>query len=269
MHFVIFSSILYALRMSKLYLSILVLPASLFFSSSVYSDEVGIPAINTSLLDKGQCVILLHGLARTSHSMDKMELALIDAGYSTANINYPSRSMKIQDLTALAMTEGVDTCQSKGASAIHIVTHSMGGILARYYLTKNELPKFVHLVQLAPPNQGSLVTDQFRKEQWYKWVTGPAGQQLGTGKDGIPGMLGAVEYSTGIIAGNEHSPLDNWLAEVIPGEDDGKVSVSHAKVDGMRDFIVLPYTHISIMKQVEVIEQTLHFLKHGKFNHPG
>jgi len=250
--------------MVKTYSAIAVLSIALLFNASASATDA-----QASVADNDQCVILLHGLARTSHSMDKMEQALTDAGYTTANIDYPSRSMKIQDLTELAMDEGLNVCHSKDAETIHIVTHSMGGILARYYLAKNELPKFGHLVQLAPPNQGSLVTDQFRTEQWYKWVTGPAGQQLGTGKDGIPGLLGAVDYSTGVIAGNEHSPLDNWLAEVIPGEDDGKVSVSHAKVEGMADFIVLPYTHISIMKQDQVIMQTLHFLKHGNFNHPG
>lgn len=268
MYLTVFTSLFLALRMSKPYVSILVLSAVTFFSTSAISNEKG---TDTSVADVGQCVILLHGLARTSHSMDMMEQALIDAGYTTANIDYPSRSMKIQDLTDLAMDKGLNDCQSKNAQTktIHIVTHSMGGILARYYLAKNEMSVLGHLVQLAPPNQGSLVTDQFRREQWYKWVTGPAGQQLGTGKDGVPGLLGAVDYSTGVIAGNVHSPLDNWLAEVIPGDDDGKVSVDHAKVKGMSDFIVLPYTHISIMKQDEVIQQTLHFLKHGNFNHPG
>ncbi len=252
--------------MSKPFASIFLLSAIMFFSTSAVSNE---NVAGTSVTDKGQCVILLHGLARTSHSMDKMELALNDAGYSTANVDYPSRSMKIQDLTDLAMDEGLNVCQSKNAKTIHLVTHSMGGILARYYLAKNKLSQLGHLVQLAPPNRGSLVTDQFRQEHWYKWVTGPAGQQLGTGKDGIPSLLGAVDYSTGVVAGNEHSPLDNWLAEIIPGEDDGKVSVDHAKVEGMSDFIVLPYTHISIMKQDEVIQQTLYFLKYGSFNHPG
>ena len=144
----------------------------------------------------------------------------------------------------------------------------MGGILARYYLTINNLPELGHLVQLAPPNKGSLFVDQFRNEHWYIWLTGPAGQQLGTGKDGIPGLLGAVNYSTGVIAGDEHSPIDNWMSEIIPGVDDGKVSVENAKVEGMSDFIILPYTHISIMKQDEVISQTLHYLREGKFKHP-
>lgn len=257
----LFNAAILTAQTSRVYLIAAVLITALFFSSSVMSQELPI--------EDRQCVILLHGLARTSHSMDKMEQALQGAGYLTANIDYPSRTMKIQDLAPLAVKQGLDSCQAQAAGQINFVTHSMGGILARYYLAKNALPQLGRVVMLAPPNKGSLVTDQFRNEQWYKWLTGPAGQQLGTGKDGIPGLLGAVDYPTGIIAGNVHSPIDNWLSEVIPGEDDGKVSVEHAKVEGMSDFIVLPYTHISIMKQDEVIRQTLYFLKYGNFDSPG
>jgi len=280
MYYTIFSSAFFALRMGRFYLTLFALSATLFFSSSASANDTDVPAANNN-----QCVVLLHGLARTYRSMEKMEQALSDAGYLTANIDYPSRTMKIQDLASMAVKEGVDSCRSQSASQINFVTHSMGGILARYYLAKNSHPQLARVVMLAPPNKGSLVTDQFRNEQWYKWVTGPAGQQLGTGKDGIPGLLGAVDYPTGIIAGDVHSPLDNWLAEIIPGEDDGKVSVGHAKVEGMSDFIVLPYTHISIegmsdfivlpythitiMRQNEVIRQTLYFLKKGRFDHPG
>lgn len=37
----------------------------------------------------GECVVLLHGLARTSMSMNKMQRELEKAGYATANIDYP------------------------------------------------------------------------------------------------------------------------------------------------------------------------------------
>jgi triacylglycerol lipase len=261
MYFQIFSSTIIALRMSRLYLSAILLSATLSISTPALSDA--------SMTEDKQCVILLHGLARSSHSMDKMEQALIDAGYSTANIDYPSRTMKIQDLATLAVNQGLAGCESNGASKIHFITHSLGGILVRYYLAKNELKQLGRVVQLAPPNQGSLVVDRFRHEQWYQWLTGPAGQQLGTGKDGIPGQLGGVDYPTGVIAGNMHSPVDNWLAEMLPGENDGKVLVERAKVEGMSDFIILPYTHITIMKQDQVIKQALYFLNTGSFNHPG
>ena len=261
MYFLIFSSTLIALRMSRFYLSAILLSATLSISTSALSDD--------SVAEDKQCVILLHGLARTSNSMDRMEQALLDAGYYTVNVDYPSRTMKIQDLATLAVKQGLDGCESKGASDIHFVTHSLGGILVRYYLAKNELKQLGRVVQLAPPNQGSLIVDKFRHEQWFQWLTGPAGQQLGTGKDGIPGQLGGVDYPTGVIAGNEHSPIDNWMAEMLPGDSDGKVLVERAKVEGMSDFIILPYTHITIMKQDQVIKQSLYFLNTGSFNHPG
>jgi triacylglycerol lipase len=261
MYFLIFSSTLIALRMSRLYLSAILLSATLSISTSALSDD--------SVAEEKQCVILLHGLARTSNSMDRMEQALLDAGYYTVNVDYPSRTMKIQDLATLAVKQGLAGCESKGAKEIHFITHSLGGILVRYYLAKNELKQLGRVVQLAPPNQGSLIVDRFRHEQWFQWLTGPAGQQLGTGKDGIPGQLGGVDYPTGVIAGNEHSPIDNWMAEMLPGDSDGKVLVERAKVEGMSDFIILPYTHITIMKQDQVIKQSLYFLNTGSFNHPG
>ena len=214
-----------------------------------------------------ECVVMVHGLGRTSHSMDDMEDAFRAAGYRTVNIDYPSRSEPIQELAERVGREAMTGCREQQADVIHFVTHSMGGILVRYYLSKNDIPGLGRVVMLAPPNQGSILADRLRNDAWYRWLLGPAGQQLGTGRDGIPGMLGAVDYPTGVIAGDEHSPVDNWLAEMIPGEDDGKVSVEHAKVEGMQDFLVLPCNHITIMQQPEVIGQGLFFIRHGRFDH--
>ena len=50
-----------------------------------------------------------------------------------------------------------------------------------------------------------------------------------------------------------------------PETDDGKVSVERAQVEGMADFLVLPYSHPFIMNAAEVIDQTLHFLRGGRF----
>ena len=77
-------SSLFGLRMSKVYLSAIAVSATLFFSSSALSNQAG--SVHDQLLDNRQCVILLHGLSRTSRSMQKMEQALLSAGYTTANI---------------------------------------------------------------------------------------------------------------------------------------------------------------------------------------
>jgi hypothetical protein len=141
----------------------------------------------------------------------------------------------------------------------------MGGILVRYFLTRNPIPGLRHVVMISPPNQGSEAADSLRNWGVYQWLNGPAGQQLVTGPEGLPGRLGPVDYPVGIITGNRSSFFDFWLSDIIPGEDDGKVSVARARVEGMADFLVLPYSHPFIASEEVVIIQTLYFLRHGKF----
>jgi len=72
---------------------------------------------------------------------------------------------------------------------------------------------------LAPPNNGSEVVDKFRDLPGYKWLNGPAGRQLGTGRDSLPRSLGAAEFDLGIIAGTRSINL--LLSQVLPNPDDG------------------------------------------------
>ena len=148
----------------------------------------------------------------------------------------------------------------------HFVNHSMVGVLVRYALSRYRPEKLGWVIVLSPPYQSSEAADHLRDSALYEWFNGPAGQQLVTGPDGLPEQLGPVDFPLGIITGNQHSFFDAWLADVIPGTDDGKVSVERAKVEGMADFLVLPYSHPFIMNANEVIEQTLHFLRNGRFD---
>ena len=223
-----------------------------------------VPAAKENKLSNG-CVILLHGLGRTSRSMHKMDLALSEAGYLTINLDYPSRQKSIEQLADEVVPEGIQQCRDASADRIDFVTHSMGGIVLRYYLSRRNIAELGRVVMLSPPNQGSEATDRLKHNFMYRWVNGPAGQQLGTGPDDMAAALGPVDYQTGIITGDKHSFFDGWLADIIPGQDDGKVSVERAKVEGMTDFLVLPYAHSFIMQADEVISQTLYFLQYGIF----
>ena len=212
-------------------------------------------------------MVLLHGLGRTYRSMDQIEDALRASGYRTVNVNYPSRSKTIQELAVEAVPEGLHHCRLKGARQIHFVTHSMGGLVLRYYLSTHRVPELGKVVMLSPPNQGSEVADALAGTAIYSRVNGPAGAQLVTGPQGLPAQLGPVDFTVGIITGNEQTAVDAVLATQIPGENDGKVSVQRAKVEGMRDFLVLPVTHTFIVSNDVVIGQALHFLQHGNFLH--
>jgi len=216
---------------------------------------------------KAECVILLHGLGRTADSMEDLAEALETAGYGTVNLDYPSRDDPIEMLAMATIPSGIRQCRAKGAQKLHFVTHSMGGILLRYYLSRQPLDNLGRVVMLSPPNQGSEIADALKDNSLYQWYNGPAGQQLGTEPDGFVAGLGPVDYPVGIITGNAHAVFDVWFAKEIPGDDDGKVSVERAKVEGMTDFLVLPYSHPFIMQKKAVAEQVIHFLRHGVFNH--
>ncbi|MEM9334493.1 MAG: alpha/beta hydrolase [Pseudomonadota bacterium] len=212
-----------------------------------------------------ECVVFLHGLARTSRSMEKIETAFAEQGYRTANVDYPSRIHRIEVLAPHAVQQGLETCRAGEASRIHFITHSLGGILVRYYLDGNRIEELGRVVMLAPPNQGSEVVDDYRDTPGYEQLNGPAGAQLGTDANSIPLNLGPVDFPLGVVAGT--STINPILSQSLPNPDDGKVSVANTRVDGMADFLVVDVSHPFIMRSDTVIEQAQHFIAVGTFKH--
>jgi len=197
--------------------------------------------------------------------MSKMQRALRDAGYTVWNVDYPSRTALISRLADDAIGKAIAECRQNGATKIDFVTHSMGGILVRSYLARHRVPDLGRVVMLAPPNQGSEVVDALGGLRLFKWINGPAGNELSTGRDSLPNQLGPAKFPVGIIAGDRSV---NWINSFffIPGPDDGKVSVRSATLAGMTDFIIIHATHMFITYNNKVIQQTIAFLRNGKFN---
>jgi pimeloyl-ACP methyl ester carboxylesterase len=213
-----------------------------------------------------ECVILLHGLILNHHSMSKMELALQDEGFQTVNVNYPSTKHNIETLAENAISTALSQCP-EGTTKIHFVTHSMGGILVRQYLHDHSIDKLGCVVMLGPPNHGSQLVDHLKHLPCFVWINGKAGLQLGTDDQSVPIHLGAVNYEVGIIAGTRS--LNPLFSAILPKRDDGKVTVESTKLEGMNDHIALPVTHTFMTQNNTVIQQSIYFLKFGKFDHEG
>lgn len=148
---------------------------------------------------------------------------------------------------------------------VHFVTHSLGGIILRYYLESTYIDNKVgRIVMLCPPNQGSSLSDSLHKHLnvIFRLLMGPAGQELVT-CNGVAGSLKKTYPAIGIIAGDKS--FEPWFVGYLKSANDGKVLVDETKMKNMADFIVLHHTHTFMMNAADTHKQILSFLKTGKF----
>ncbi|MBB6095386.1 pimeloyl-ACP methyl ester carboxylesterase [Povalibacter uvarum] len=208
-------------------------------------------------------VVVLHGLGRSAASMFFMAKGLERAGYDVCNIDYTSSAASIEELAANEVLPAIERCWTLRPERIHFVTHSLGGIVVRQLVADGSLPHIGRVVMLGPPNQGSELADTLVAWEIPETLHPPAARQLTTGGDSLPRRLGPPPFEVGVIAGDRSvNPL---LSRLIPGPDDGKVSVTAAKLEGMQDFLLLHTTHTFMMNRREVIARTICFLRSGAF----
>jgi hypothetical protein len=177
------------------------------------------------------------------------------------SLRYPSTQASPEKLEAQLSLQLSRCCAD--APRLHFVTHSLGGILLRAELAHRPPPQLGRVVMLAPPNHGSELADWLRGSETLLSLMGPTASELGTGGESLPNRLPPAHYEVGVIAGNDS--LNPIGSRMIPGEDDGTVSVESARLEGMSDFLVLPVSHTMILLSSDAAEQALAFLRTGRF----
>ena len=148
---------------------------------------------------------------------------------------------------------------------LDFVTHSMGGIVLRVAVARALIPASrVHrAVMLAPPSQGSELAETLREQRLFRWIFGPAGQQLGTGEESAPRSLPPLPFECGVIAGGQ--TLVPMAERLFEAPTDGRVSVARTRANGMADFMIVGRGHTFIMWGSDVLSATFGFLETGRF----
>ena len=214
---------------------------------------------------RGDYVVLLHGMGRTALSMKRLECFLSRHGFRVINLTYHSRRHSIEELSEAYLCPLLEQKATDPTVKIHFVTHSLGGIIVREYLSRHDLKNLGRVVMLAPPNHGSKIIDRLRANPVCRQFLGASARQLGTASSDTPNRLGPVRFDCGVIAGDRS--FNPFLSSLLPRPNDGKVSVASAQIAGMGDFLVLHSTHTWLMWRGQTLRQTLCFLELGHFDH--
>ena len=224
---------------------------------------------SASASDHQDYVVLLHGMGRTSFSMKRMEYFLTNQGYRVINVSYHSRRLTIEQLSEDYLRPLLDQNITDPDAKIHFVTHSLGGIIVREYLSRHTPKNLGRVVMLAPPNHGSEIIDCLRANPISRKLLAQAARELAHRAGSIvPSPAGAGSIvECGIIAGDQFISFNPLPSSLLPRPNDGKVSVASAGVEGMSDLLVLHSTHTWLMWRKPALRQALSFLKSGRFDH--
>lgn len=230
---------------------------------SVKAEDDAAPDATVAGQHEGEMVFLLHGIGKGRLDMAAMSAGLRKQGYAVVNWGYPSTKY---DLETLADKLAEELGRFPGYR-IHFVTHSMGGIVVRTCMARHDLPNVGRMVMIAPPNQGAELAQFFGNWPVYRFLFGPAGQQLRPADLGQCASAGMPVCEFGIIAGGTGG--SRGMNPFLPGDNDGTVTVESTLLPDAQDFAVVPYPHPVIQMMPRTIDLTVRFLNEGRFGVAG
>ena len=221
---------------------------------------------------EGKAVVLVHGLAAPACWMDVLGAYLRTQGeYKVFSVEYASTREYMADharslANVMKSLEGIDQ--------INLVGYSMGNVVIRRYLAGCKSrsggwqadPRIHRIVMIAPPNHGSITARRLSGNCLFQAVMGAPAVQLGADWEELEDNLATPKGEFGIIAGGTGNSLGFCLE--LPGDDDGRISVSSTRLAGAADFTMVPALHELIVHDPRVLSRTLRFLQNGYFISP-
>ncbi len=156
--------------------------------------------------------------------------------------------------------------QSVSAQRVHVVGHSLGGIVILHALQANaELPEADQftagrVVLMASPVQGSELAKRLHAKRWTRPLLG---------KSVVEGLLEKAPSQlygreAGVISGSSRAGLAA-LIHRPRHVNDGAVSQSETVLAGATDSLCVPHSHALMLFSSLAASKVAQFLKHGRF----
>ena len=203
-----------------------------------------------------ELVVLVHGLWMNRYVMSYLARQLRRAGYDVVAFGYSSALRPFEENVA-ALAAFVRT---RPAMRIHLVAHSLGGVLVLSALSRLSDLDIGRAVLLGAPINGSIGASQFMRHAFGRFCVG-ATQKLW---QSFPSLRCDGQVEIGVIAGTRRIGLGRFFT-ALPHPNDGVVCVEETRIAGLTDHVVLPVSHTGMLFARPVAEQTVQFLRTGRF----
>ena len=205
-----------------------------------------------------EAVLILHGFLMNRFVMHPLQSALRAAGFDAQTLDYRSVRGTLSEHLAAVGAKWRELLAG-GASRVHLIGHSMGGVIALAFLQRRQ-PEVGRAVLLGAPVAGCAAAAQLSRRPGGSWLMGES-QSLW--REALPLRI-PEGVQVGAIAGVERVGLGALLLE-LQGDNDGVARVEETRLAGMADHLVLPVSHSGMLFSKEVARQCAAFLHGGRF----
>jgi pimeloyl-ACP methyl ester carboxylesterase len=206
-------------------------------------------------LTSNEHVILLHGLWMRAFTLVALRHRLEQAGYSVEHFDYAS-VFRGPEVSIEHLQRRVHLAKGR---RIHLVGHSLGGLIAMQALQRQPGLSGGRVVCLGSPLRGSAVARGIASLPGGAFFIGKNLEVLRCGLDRWAGR-----QQVGAIAGRLPIGL-GFAIGALASPHDGTVSVAETQLPGLTDHCVVPATHTGLLFSAEAAEQTIAFLRHARF----
>jgi pimeloyl-ACP methyl ester carboxylesterase len=204
-----------------------------------------------------ESLVLVHGLWMNGYEMSLLRHRLRKAGFRVYQFSYRSVARDLGQNAARLQA----FLQRVEGDTVHFVAHSLGGLVVRRLFHDFPDQRPGRIVTLGTPHSGSYVADRMSRYSLFRRLLGCSLQPL-TGE--LPPWSGRREL--GSIAGTLSVGV-GWLVPSLPRPNDGTVAEVETRLEKMTDHVLEPTSHMALLLSKSAAEQTLHFLRHGRFRH--